>query len=306
MKTGRATVRRVVGFPLAVIVPHFGDPELTRACVASVQRSDVSGLRVYVIDGAGAGELSRKPHKVVIVPSEGATGFSEKCNAAARKAFFDGATSVMFLNNDAITAPETPRQILNFMKETGAGIVAPVVLRLDAPGTVETAGIEFNRLTGRTLQSYAGRPYSEIRFEYRFLDAVAATCMAVTKEAAEKTGLFDPALSFYFEDVDLCLRARKRDVRIAVLKEARVWHVGAGSFRLSRQAGRAYLATRHHLEICRRHCRPLPHPLHLLREGHIIALNAACFTFTERPSSASLGAVFRGAKDHFGGCADSV
>jgi GT2 family glycosyltransferase len=302
---GLRTPKKPAGFPLAVVIPHFGDAELTRACVASIQKSDLRGTRLYVIEGAAAGDLLRRPHRVVLVDARGVEGFAARCNLAAEKAFRDGAENVMILNNDAVAAPETPRQLVAFARETGAGVVAPVVLRLDAPGTVESAGIDFDKTTGRVTQSFAGRPYASIRFEYRFLDAVAATCMLVSREAGRVAGLFDPALSFYFEDVDFCLRARAKGVRIAVLKEARVWHVGAASFRLARPAERAYLVTKHHLEVCRRHCRPLPRTLHLAREGHIIALNVAYFALREGPSPVSLAAVIRGAREHFGGSADS-
>ncbi|MBI5527599.1 MAG: glycosyltransferase [Deltaproteobacteria bacterium] len=297
--------RNRAGFPLAVVIPHFGDPELTRACVASIQKSDLRGTRIYVVDGTLAGDLPFRPHRVVCVDAGGAEGFAARCSLAAEVAFVDGAENVMFLNNDAVAAPETPGQLVSFSRETGAGVVAPVVLRLGAPGTVESAGIDFDRLTGRVTQSHCGRPYAGIRFEYRFVEAVAATCMLVTSEAARTSGLFDPALSFYFEDVDFCLRARSKGVRIAVLKEARVWHAGAASFRSARPADRPYLVTKHHLEVCRRHGRPLPRVLHMAREAHIIALNAAYFALREGPSPVSLGAVIRGAKGHFGGCSDS-
>ena len=290
----------LTAYPLAVVVPHHGDPALTRACVASVMRARVKGTRVYVVDGTGAAPLPRGRHRTVLLDPRGEGGFAAICNHAAERAFADGAGAVLLLNNDAVVAPEAPAQLLAFARETGAGVVAPVVLRLADPAIVETAGIEFNAVTGRVRHWYAGRPYASIRYEYRFFEAVAATAMLVTRGAFDAVGrLFDPALTFYFEDVDFCLRARAAGVRIAVLKEARAWHVGAASFGGARAAERARLVVRHHLAVAARHGRPLAAPLRIARDGHIIMLNAAYFALRAAAPLDGLRAVLRGAREHY-------
>lgn len=290
----------LTAFPLAVVVPHYGDPALTRDCIAAVMRTGVKGTRVYVVDGRRAAPLPRGRHRVITLDPAGAAGFAAICNLAAARAFDDGAAAVLLLNNDAIIDAEAPGQLLAFAGETGAGVVAPVVLTRADPAVVETAGIEFNAATGRVRHWYAGKPYAAIRYEYRFFEAVTGTAMLVTRGAyGAAGGLFDPALTFYFEDVDFCLRARANGVRIAVLRAARVWHAGAASFQGPRAAERARLVARHHLEVVARHGRPLPAALRLAREGHIIMLNAAYFAFRERAPFGGVAAVLRGAREYY-------
>jgi len=300
--TAGSTASTAAAFPLAVVIPHAGDAALTRACITSLHQTTVMGTRIYIVDGKAAAPLPRGRHRVISVDPGGAAGFSARCNLGADRALRDGAKNLWFLNNDTTVDPAAPGLLLDFAAETGAGIVAPVVLKMTAPDTVETAGIEFNRATGRVRHAHAGRPHGAIRFEYRFFEAVTGTAMLVTRAACDAVGrLFDPSLPFYFEDVDLCLRARAAGVRIAVLRAAKVWHAGAASFQGPRAAERARLTVRHHLAVAARHGRPLPAPLRLAREGHIIMLNAVYFALRERAPLSVVAAVLRGARDWFEG-----
>ena len=114
--------------------------------------------------------------------------------------------------------------------------------------------------------------------------------------AGEGWALFDAAYFFFFEDVDLCLRARAAGFETRCVPGARVYHEGGRTIG-ARSARRVYFATRNHLRLASR-----LQPRRLMRTitaGSIVALNTAyVLTSPDAPLLSGLGAVVRGTWHH--------
>ena len=68
------------------------------------------------------------------------------------------------------------------------------------------------------------------------IDWVPGTCVLLRRELVEELGGFDERFFLYFEETDLCRRARRAGWRVGLARDAVVWHAGGGSARTRSEA----------------------------------------------------------------------
>ena len=149
--------------------------------------------------------------------------FGEANNMAAEQA---AGRFLLFLNNDAFLQP---------------GCLSSLVCALERDPAITAAGPIFHYPDGR-LQEAGGYVAADCRVfrianddarldlcnlpQVSEVDYVSAACLVFRKDAFLSLGGFDhrydPA---YFEDVDLCLRAKSRGGLVKLLRDARVIHI---------------------------------------------------------------------------------
>ena len=93
---------------LAVILIHFGDPELTARCLRSLAERESCPHRAIVVDhgphrGLAEALAGLHPH-LTILPDPANPGYGPGCNRGAAQALAEGAQGLWFLNND-VTLP---------------------------------------------------------------------------------------------------------------------------------------------------------------------------------------------------------
>ena len=64
---------------------------------------------------------------------------------------------------------------------------------------------------------------------YRPMDWVSGAVMMLRRQVWDATGGFDPAYFLYYEDIDLCLRARRDGWEVGVVPRATAIHESGGS-----------------------------------------------------------------------------
>ena len=179
------------------------------------------------------------PHNsagVTVVPYQGNRGFGAGCNAGVAAA--QATPFILLVNPDAeITAGMVDELLATFASNPRLGIASPQLL--DHTGTpVETAGTfptvlglalgKFRRPThARQQQATADGPLPE--HAHRSVDWVSGAVMMVRREVWDATGGFDPAYFLYYEDIDLCLRARRAGWEVGVVPQATAIHESGGS-----------------------------------------------------------------------------
>lgn len=67
------------------------------------------------------------------------------------------------------------------------------------------------------------------RMENKDVDAVSGCFMLVPRKVFKKTGLFDENFFMYLEDIDFCLRAKKKGFKSFFCNKAKIIHYGGGS-----------------------------------------------------------------------------
>lgn len=212
--------------PVGVVVVHFGDPAPTERCLASVF-GDPSPIRrrVVVVDNSGTfpaiagGDLA-----VLHLPHN--PGFGAGANAGVAALGEHECAALVVLNHDIELLPGYLAAASREMSRSRVGAVAGPLYLGSAGGPLWYAGGHVNFVFGTVGQSHSRRLAQRAR-EVGFLPGAA---MALAPLAWRDVGGFDPAYFLYNEDLDLCLRLRRRGYSLRFVPgAAAVHHVGAAT-----------------------------------------------------------------------------
>ncbi|MDD3487046.1 MAG: glycosyltransferase family 2 protein [Candidatus Moranbacteria bacterium] len=151
---------------------------------------------------------------------------------------------VLFLNPDAKILPGFFEEIINvFLSDEKIGIASPFLI--DAAGKIQAGNFGEKRTPLSTIFGKILSFPEDIFQEENIFEAdwVSGGAMCVRKNMFESLGGFDENFFMYFEDVDLCLRAKNAGYKIAVVPRARVFHAGGKSFESEREKKKYYYAS---------------------------------------------------------------
>jgi hypothetical protein len=215
----------------AVIVAWNGGEALER-CIASLRGQGVFAL-VIVDNGsrpAGRDRLEKlygDVPDVRLIALGDNLGFAEGANVGMRAALEDGAEAVLLATQDVVLAPGGLAELRAALDTPGVGLAGPLVLD-------ERTGAELSRgerlvpawiCLPRTLLRYRGggpEPYE--------VSGLMGCLLLLDSACLRETGGFDPNFFAYYEEVDLCLRARTAGFRIVCAPRARATHDGMRGF----------------------------------------------------------------------------
>lgn len=235
---------------VGVAVLCFQDARRTLECLHSVAADGYPNLDVLVVDNASLAEQRRMLAEGVegrldarLLLLERNLGYAGANNLAMRELFASGCEHVLLLNGDTIVGSGSIAALVEAARaDRAAGPVGPRVSD-GRPGQKPTSLGE--RYTAALL--WAPRSLVRVRARrqrpYR-VSGVTGCAMLVPRALFERIGGFDESLFAYYEEVDLCLRARQAGFRPTVAPSADVGHAGARGFAAGMTPLAAYLKAR--------------------------------------------------------------
>ena len=223
-----------------VYIPTLDGGERLATCLEALEEGTRTAAVVVADNGPGQGcrhLLETRFPSVKRVAFEGANlGFGTALNRAVAA---HGRGPVIFLNDDAVPAPDFVENLLVTSEASGAAMVAGVLLKSSDPDRIDSAGIVCDRtltawdyLTGEPVERLRGAP-----------DPFGPTGGAalIERSAFESVGGFDERIFLYYEDLDLALRLRIAGHRCALARDARALHESSAT--LGRRAAAKYRFT---------------------------------------------------------------
>ena len=218
--------------PVSIVIVAWGCLPWTRLCVDSVLAHTPRPFELVLVDnGSPDGtrawfqELRERLEddvSVTVVENTENHGYPVGANQGIRAA---RGRDVVLLNNDARVRPGWLEALLEARgARPRVGIVAAKVLNED--GSVQSAGGVLHHPDGRfTIPGADEDRLAPPVHAARELESAGGPCMLLTRELLEAVGAFDEAYSpGYFEDSDLCLRAREAGFVLRYAPAAEVVH----------------------------------------------------------------------------------
>lgn len=206
---------------VSIIFPTYNGWQDTKLCLESIKRLDYpkDRLEVIIVDNASSDKtvpLIRQNFPFVkVFPQEKNLGFAKAVNLGIKKAKGD---YLLIANNDVVFDKNYLICLLKFLQENPAvGIVGGKVYYKNPKDKIAFAGARFNFYTGLLRPSKSPNKTCET-------DWVTGCNMLVKREVLAKIGSFDEKFFFYFEDLDLCLRAKRAGYKIIFYPKAILWH----------------------------------------------------------------------------------
>jgi len=207
----------------SIVVPVLQRADLARRCLEAIART-APGCEVLAVgtSASGGAELQVLGARARWLHADRVAGLAAACNLGAQAAQGD---RLLFLDRASVPLDGWLEPLLAELAAVPeVGIASSK--RLYPNGTLEHAGVLFALPDGAPYPAYRGapsrHPAAERRREPR---AVSAECTLVRRDLFEALGGFETAYGDGLDDVDLCLRAGARGVRIVYRPDSVVLHL---------------------------------------------------------------------------------
>lgn len=226
---------------LVVMVTHNGEAWLADSLIA-LRAQLYPRMDVVIVDNGSdepiTSTVARYAPKAELVRSERNLGFGAACNAGLESSATTAkADYFLFIHDDVELEPEACGMLVASAIETGAGVTGGKGLDWNHPDAL----VEFGMSADQFCLPYSGLEEGEIdQGQYERLTEtlyVSSACLMVSRNLAERCGLWDGAYFAMGEDLDLCLRARLAGFKVMVAPAARFRHAEAltNGFRQTRR-----------------------------------------------------------------------
>lgn len=237
---------------LLVVILNYRVTDLTIACLRSLapRIGEVPGAKVAVCENGTGGDAadrlreaidrngwSRWAELTVVQPNRGFTGGNNIVIRAAL-ASDDPPEYVLLLNADTLVLDGALQEIVGFMDAHPRAGVAGTAL-LSPEGEIQASPFRFQGIAteldrglrlgivSRLLSRWAVVPPTPARAER--VDWVSGASMLLRRTMLDEIGLLDEGLYTYFDDIDLCLRARRRGWETWYVPTSRIVHLEGAS-----------------------------------------------------------------------------
>ncbi len=274
-----------------IILINYNREKLTEECLDSLLKIKSHGFELHTVvvdnDPLNRGDINEKKYsdinlKIIFSPAN--SGFSGGMNLGIKEAFKNNADYVLIHNNDTYVKDDFLQKLFEFAeKNSDAGIIAPKIYF--------AKGFEFHKDKykenelgnvfwyaggkidwGNVIGSHIGvdevdkGQYDEVKKT----EIASGCCMLIKSSVFKKIGFFDEKYFLYYEDADLCIRAKKAGFKIYYIPESVIWHKNAGSTGGSGSKLQDYYITRNRLLFGMKFA-PIRSKMSLIREGFKLA-----------------------------------
>ena len=226
----------------SIIILCCNQLEYTRLCLESVLRHTRQPYELILIDNgstddtaaylgevaSGEWRVARDaggPERVVVIRNETNVGFPAGCNQGLAEA---RGRYLVFLNNDTVVTEEWLSGLVGWALHDWpeVGLVGAVTNYASPPQQIP---VPYKDLTG--VDGFAARRRSEFANQALRVDRLTGFCLLVRSEVLERIGGFDERYGLgFFDDDDLCVRAREAGFRLLVAQNVFIHHFGSRTF----------------------------------------------------------------------------
>jgi N-acetylglucosaminyl-diphospho-decaprenol L-rhamnosyltransferase len=197
-----------------VIVTHNSEAVIEK-CLNSIP----SGIRIYIVDNQSTDNtqniVQNSPKKPLLIASKTNLGFGRANNLALEKITTEFA---LLLNPDTILQADSIQKLLEAAaKYEDAAIIAPLLYHEDGSLQQSYKTSVFEREKNKAIFT---RPDGDLCAE-----CLSGAVMLLRMQAFKKIGFFDPEIFLFYEDDDLCLKARAAGFSLVLAPEAKITHL---------------------------------------------------------------------------------
>ena len=213
---------------VSIIIPTRDAPEVLGRCLKSVfERTSHPNFEVILMDNETTDERAlamMKEYPVRRIPFPNPFNFSRANNQGAAAATGE---LLVFLNNDTeVIAEDWLQQLAYYAEQPDVGAAGALLAYDDR--TVQHAGVALG-MRGTADHTMRGFPidgdgYAGNLACAREVSVVTGACLMIRKAVFEEIGGFNEHFFTAYQDVDVCLRLRARELRVICTPRALLLH----------------------------------------------------------------------------------
>jgi GT2 family glycosyltransferase len=206
----------------SIVIVNFNSKDMIQSCLDSISK-DSSQLspEVIIIDNNSRDDsvpyLKKNYPQIKLIENKTNCGFGKACNQGIK---LSGGKFIILLNNDceifSNTLTELKKAIEKYSQENRVGVIGGKILNQD--GTLQYSYGKFPTLISTILDLFKPSEQRKVQVSgydvEKKVDWVTGAFMIIKRELVEDIGYFDENYFMYYEETDLCYRAKKRDWQV--------------------------------------------------------------------------------------------
>ncbi len=231
-----------MNFNLTAIIVNYNAGEFLQRCVDSLLSCPLK-IEIIIVDNASSdhslariNETPQSESKIQLIKNKANVGFAAACNQGFK---ISTAPILLFLNPDCAVKPGALFNLMSIMKnDPQIGMVGGLLVNSD--GTEQAGG---RRAIPTPWRSFV-RAFGLARFAQRWpslfydfhlhkqplpdtaieVEAISGACMMVRRDVMQDVGEWDEGYFLHCEDLDWCMRFRKKGWKILFVPNAKITH----------------------------------------------------------------------------------
>lgn len=214
---------------LSIIILNYRSSEYLKKCVASIF-DEIKGINFEIIVVNNSKDALDQMPDIKLIETKENLGFGRGHNLGVKST--EGEI-LWILNADTEIIQGKIKKVIDEMREKGkTGIMGTRLL--DESGKIQKWSVGVEPTIWDLIRNNLGFPASRKIWESSQkseADWVSGTSFFIRKDVFLKLGGFDENFFMYFEDMDLCKRARVAGYKVIYFPEFAVKHFGGKSFK---------------------------------------------------------------------------
>ena len=214
----------------SIIVPCRNQLAFTRECVRAITAHTTPPWELVIVnDGSSDGTATyvdalqdADPKRVIVVSHTASQGFPTSCNHGLNAA---RGNYLVLLNNDAVVTEGWLDHLIALAEsDPKIGLVGPMSNYASPPQLV--SGVPYRNV--EEMHCFAGQWRRERLGRWFTCEKLSGFCLLMKRNVFEQLGGLDERFGLgFFDDDDLCFRARKAGFELAVAFDCFVHHFGS-------------------------------------------------------------------------------
>lgn len=220
---------------IAIVLLNWNGYKETVSCIDMLKKIDYKNYEIVLVDNGSLDDSVRILKKTFpglrLIQIKHNKGFTGGANVGIRYAMKKKFDYVLLLNNDTIVKKNFLTELVKAgEKDKMIGIVGSLIYYENNRKLIQTAGgykkykslYPFKDPNQHTIDN------GQFTKDY-FVDVMSGCSMLIKREVFKKVGILDEHHFIYAEDVDLCIRTKKKGYLLCIAVKSNIWHKVAAS-----------------------------------------------------------------------------
>ena len=215
-------------YKITIIVLDWNGGEDTIKCLDSLEKIEDNNFNVLVVDNNSkikpTDYLKIKFPDFKYLELNKNYGYSLGNNIGFEH-IKDDCDFVCFLNNDVVVSHDFISNFREAIDKYGENNIYGPKIFFEYPSKIIWYGggvVDLKK--GLIFHKNLGKKDDRILIKEEFTNYVTGCCLLISTENFQKLNGFDSRFNMYAEDVDLCLRAKKHEIKSVFIPTAVIWH----------------------------------------------------------------------------------
>ncbi|MCX5687490.1 MAG: glycosyltransferase family 2 protein [Candidatus Omnitrophica bacterium] len=213
---------------ISIIIINYNRKDLLKNCLNAVRMQSFKDIEIILVDNGssdGSSDMVRTDYpEAKLIENKENLFFCKANNQGIEAAKGD---FILCLNSDCVLDRDYLKEaIISFSMDGKIGMVSGKILRMDKK-TIDSTGLFLAR-NRKPLERGYGKLDEDQYKKSEYVFGVSGACMlakrVMLEDIKDENGYFDETFEIYYEDLDLCWRAKKKGWKAYYNPKAIAYH----------------------------------------------------------------------------------